>query len=115
MSHLAERADLRTVTDASFADSVLASERPVVLDFWAEWCPHCPAMARALADLAPELGDRVLLATIDYDANPEVGRAYRIMSLPTLLVFRDGEVVGTIVGARPKSRLRQSILDLIER
>ena len=96
-----------TVTDATFADVVLASDRPVVLDFWADWCPHCKTVSRTLADLAVEFGDRLRIATIDYDEHPVTGREYRVMSLPTLLVFRDGEVTGGIVGARAKSQLRQ--------
>lgn len=100
---------LTTVTDDTFAHVVLASDRPVVVDFWAEWCPPCHAISRSLAELAEEFGDRLRVATLDTDANPVTTRRYGVLSLPTLLVFRDGEVVGSIVGSRPKMHLRQSL------
>jgi thioredoxin 1 len=88
---------------------VLAGDRPVVVDFWAEWCPPCKAISRSLAELAEEFGERMVVATLNSDDNPNTARAYGIMSLPTLLVFRRGEVVGSIVGARPKAHLRQAL------
>jgi thioredoxin 1 len=101
-----------TVTDDTFADVVLASERPVVVDFWAPWCPPCRMISRSLAELAAEFGDRILVAAINADDNPAIVRAYGVMGMPTLLVFRHGEVVGSIVGARPKAILRDRITDL---
>jgi thioredoxin 1 len=98
-----------TVTDDTFAALVLASDRPVVVDFWAEWCPPCKAISKSLAELAEEFGDRMTVATVNTDENPATTRAYRVMSLPTLLVFRQGELVGSTVGARPKSQLRQAL------
>lgn len=109
-----EQARLTTVTDATFAATVLASTRPVVVDFWAEWCPPCRAVSRHLAELAEEFGDALLFATLNSDENPETTRAYGVMSMPTLLVFRDGEVVGSIVGARPKNHLRLSFARHLE-
>lgn len=100
---------LVTVTDDTFAELVLKSDRPVVVDVWAQWCPPCKAISRSLADLAVEFGERMVIATLNYDENPIVGRAYAVMSLPTLLVFRQGEVVGSIVGSRPKTYLRQAL------
>ena len=100
---------LVTVDDATFAGAVLASERPVVVDFWADWCPPCHAISRSLAELAAEFGDRLTVATINSDDNPQTVRAYSVLSLPTLLVFRGGEVVGQIVGSRPKSWLRDAL------
>jgi thioredoxin 1 len=100
---------LVTVTDDTFAETVLAGDRPVVVDFWAEWCPPCKAISRSLAELAEEFGERMVVATLNSDDNPNTARAYGIMSLPTLLVFRRGEVVGSIVGARPKAHLRQAL------
>ncbi|MEU2611883.1 thioredoxin [Micromonospora sp. NPDC007271] len=94
------------VTDATFAAMVLAGERPVVVDFWAEWCPPCRAISRHLTELAEEFGDALRFVTLNSDENPETTRAYQVMSLPTLLVFRDGRVVGSIVGSRPKNQLR---------
>jgi thioredoxin 1 len=98
-----------TVTDATFAEVVLAADRPVVVDFWADWCPPCKAISRSLAELAEEFGDRMAVATLDVDANPETTRAYQILAMPTLLVFSGGEVVGSLVGARPKAHLRHAL------
>ncbi|MET7704984.1 thioredoxin [Micromonospora sp. NPDC005189] len=100
---------LITVTDDTFAELVLASERPVVVDFWAEWCPPCKMIEKSLAELAREFGDRMVVAKLNSDENPQATRRYSVMSLPTLLVFRQGEVVGSIVGSRPKTHLRQSL------
>jgi thioredoxin len=98
-----------TVTDATFAEAVLASERPVVVDFWAEWCPPCHMISRVLDELAVEFGDAMTVAKLNYDENPETGRAYGVLSLPTLLVFRGGEVVDTMIGARSKAVLRNAL------
>jgi thioredoxin 1 len=100
---------LMTVTDGTFADTVLASDRPVVVDFWAEWCPPCRTISKSLAELADEFGERVVVAKLNTDENPEATRTYGVLSLPTLLVFRRGEVVGSIVGSRPKSYLRETL------
>jgi thioredoxin 1 len=102
---------LVTVTDDTFADAVLASDRPVVVDFWAEWCPPCKMISKTLAELADEFGPRLVIATINSDENPAATRTYQVLSLPTLLIFRHGEVVGSIVGARPKTYLRQAIAE----
>ncbi|OKI47389.1 thioredoxin [Micromonospora sp. CB01531] len=99
---------LTTVTDETFAATVLAGDRPVVVDFWAEWCPPCRTVSRHLAELAEEFGDALRFVTLNSDENPETTRAYQVMSMPTMLVFRDGQVVGSIVGARPKNHLRLS-------
>jgi thioredoxin 1 len=102
------------VTDATFAEIVLAADRPVVVDFWAEWCPPCKAISRSLAELAEEFAGRMSVATIDVDANPESTRAYGVLAMPTLLVFRRGEVVGSLVGARPKAHLRHALTPHLE-
>ncbi|MCO1594520.1 thioredoxin [Micromonospora sp. RHAY321] len=106
-----ETSSLVTVTDDTFAELVLASDRPVVVDFWAEWCPPCKAIERSLAELAGEFGDRMVVAKLNSDENPAATRRYGVMSLPTLLVFRRGEVVGSTVGSRPKSYLRQTFTE----
>lgn len=102
-----------TVTDATFADVVLGNDKPVVVDFWAEWCKPCVMISKSLGELAEEYGGNVVIAKIDADTNPEAVRTYGVMSMPTLLVFRKGEVVGSMVGAKPKSSLRKAIDDLI--
>jgi thioredoxin 1 len=105
---------LVTLSDDTFAETVLAGDRPVVVDFWAEWCPPCKMISKSLAELADEFGERMVVATLNSDENPNATRTYRVMSLPTLLVFRRGEVVGSIVGSRPKASLRQALSAHIE-
>ena len=101
--------DLITITDATFADTVLAARMPFVLDFWAEWCPPCRPMATVLAELASEFEGRILIGKLNADENPETVRAYQVMSMPTLLTFQGGVVTGTLVGYRPKSVLRAAL------
>jgi thioredoxin 1 len=105
----ADTGSLVTVTDDTFAQTVLGSDRPVVVDFWAEWCPPCKMISKSLAELAEEFGDRMVVATLNSDENPNTARTYAVMSLTTLLVFRQGEVVASIVGSRPKTYLRQAL------
>ena len=99
------------LTDETFEDFVRGSAVPVVVDFWAEWCPPCRAIARSLDELAEEFAGRVAVASVDTDANPDVTRRYRVLSMPTLLTFRDGEPVTGMVGARPKAQLRELFAD----
>jgi thioredoxin 1 len=100
---------LTILTDATFGPTVRDSRVPVVVDFWAEWCPPCGPMARHLTELADEFGDRLLIAKINADENPETMRLYRVMSMPTLLFFERGSLVNTVVGLRPKAMLRQAL------
>jgi thioredoxin 1 len=102
-----------TVTDDTFADLVLAERRPVVVDFWAEWCRPCLAISRSLAELAGEFAGRVVVAKLDVDDNPLRTREYQVLAMPTLLFVRDGRVVDSVVGARPKAYLRQRLTDLL--
>jgi thioredoxin 1 len=106
-------ADAITVTDATFAELVLNNRLPVVVDFWAEWCAPCRPVARILAQLAGEFEGQIVIAKINSDENPEATRTYRVMSMPTLLFFRDGEVQRSIVGARPKSHFRQALTEFV--
>jgi thioredoxin 1 len=104
---------MRTVTDASFSSEVLQSARPVLVDFWAEWCGPCLKVVPVLEELATELADRVDIVKVDIDANPEVTNAYQVRSVPTLTVFKDGQRVDQLVGAWPKGdvvRLIESAL-----
>ncbi|MEU7908430.1 thioredoxin domain-containing protein [Actinoplanes sp. NPDC049118] len=105
---------LTAVTDETFAELVLGNRLPVVVDFWAEWCPPCGPLAKTLAGLAGEFTGKLVIATLNMDENPVTGRAYRVMSLPTLMFFQRGVVVHTIVGSRPRSQLRQALAGSFE-
>jgi thioredoxin 1 len=94
-----------TVTTENFDEQVLHGDKPVLVDFWAEWCPPCKMIAPILEEIGAEYGDRLTVAKINGDENPEIVRRYGIMGFPTLNLFRGGEVVRQIVGARPKRRL----------
>jgi thioredoxin 1 len=100
---------LTILTDATFAEKIRDARVPVVVDFWAEWCPPCGPMARTLAELAGEFEGRLLIAKINSDENPETTRLYRVMSMPTLLFFDGGALVNSLVGLRPKSVLRKAL------
>jgi thioredoxin 1 len=100
---------LLTVTDDTFADLVLSSPVPVVVDFWARWCPPCGPLTRVLAELADEFGDTVRIVTIDVDSNPATTRDFRVHSMPTLLFFTGGVLTNSLVGARPKTMIRQAM------
>ncbi|WP_426505281.1 thioredoxin [Dactylosporangium sp. McL0621] len=97
------------VTDETFAHEVLASDVPVLVDFWAEWCPPCHRIAPMLDELATEFEGRARVVKLNADDNPLTARAYGVLSMPTLTVFRGGEVVSQHVGARPKAKLREQI------
>ena len=97
------------VTDDTFAAEVLASELPVLVDFWAEWCPPCHRLAPLLDELAAEYAGRARIVKLNSDDNPRTVRAYGVMAMPTLAVFSGGEVVSQHVGARPKSKLREQL------
>jgi thioredoxin 1 len=107
------------VTDATFESEVLRSPVPVLVDFTAAWCPPCRMIEPVLAELARETpADRLKVVQLDVDENPEVRGRYGVMSMPTLMVFRDGEPVKAMVGARPKRRLVKELAEadvLVER
>ena len=95
----------KPVTDASFVNDVLQSDKLVLVDFWAEWCGPCRKVAPILEEIANELGDKVTVVKLDIDANPETARAYRVMSVPTLTIFKGGKPVQSVAGAKPKAEI----------
>jgi thioredoxin 1 len=90
------------VTDQTFETEVLKSDRPAIIDFWAEWCGPCRVIAPIMNELAAEYGDRVKIVKMDIDANPSTPGRYSVRSIPTVLAFKDGQVVEQIVGAAPR-------------
>ena len=94
----------KKVTDASFADDVLMSDKPVIVDFWAEWCGPCKMVAPILEQIASE-NDGVVIAKLNVDENPKTAASYGITSIPTMNVYSGGDVVKTIIGAKPKAAL----------
>lgn len=102
-------ADVLDVTDATFADVVLKSSQPVLVDYWADWCAPCKQLAPIIAELAAEYGDRMTFAKIDVNSNQQTATAYGVLNLPTLHVFKGGEVVDQIAGARSKMALKKAL------
>ncbi|NEA25881.1 thioredoxin [Actinomadura bangladeshensis] len=98
-----------TVTDATFADEVLKSDIPVLVDFWADWCGPCRMVAPILEQIAEEHDGKIKIAKMDYDANPKTPNEYGVMGLPTLVLIKDGQPVQQIVGAKPKRALLKDI------
>lgn len=98
-------ANIVTVDDDSFKTEVLSSDKPVLVDFWATWCGPCKMVAPVLEEIADENPGKITIAKLDIDQNPNVVRDYQVMSVPTLLLFSEGEPVKQIVGAKPKAAL----------
>ncbi|MFF7201265.1 thioredoxin [Streptomyces sp. NPDC008141] len=101
------------VTDADFDAEVLAAELPVLVEFTADWCGPCRQLAPVLSATAAQEAGRLKVVQLDVDANPEITARYAVLSMPTLMVFRAGEPVKSMVGARPKRRLLQELEDVI--
>ncbi len=103
----------KPVTDASFDADVLKSSGPVVVDFWAEWCGPCRQIAPALEEISTELNGRVTIAKLNVDENPVAPSRYGVRGIPTLILFKGGQVAATKVGALPKNKLKEWIESMI--
>jgi thioredoxin len=95
----------KSVTDATFVRDVLQSDKPVLVDFWAEWCMPCRKVDPLLAEIATEMAEQVEIVKLNIDENPETAMAYRVMSVPTLTIFKGGQPVQSLAGAKPKGDL----------
>ncbi len=101
------------VTDASFEREVLESSLPVLVDFWAEWCAPCRALAPVVKDIAASYDGRLRVAKLDVDSSPAVPARFQVRAMPTLLFFKNGQVVDSIVGAVPKQRIEAKLATLL--
>jgi thioredoxin 1 len=102
---------VRDVTDATFEQEVLGADRPVVVDFWAPWCGPCHAITPVLQSLEDDAGDRVLFAKVNIDENPVAASRYGVLSIPTVILFEDGEAKDAVLGARPRSHYERAWAD----
>ncbi|QEX14888.1 thioredoxin [Hypericibacter terrae] len=101
------------VSDASFDSDVLKAPGPVLVDFWAEWCGPCKMIAPALEEIATSMNGRVTIAKINIDENPNTPRKYGVRGIPTLMLFKDGQVAATKIGALPKNKLSEWVESVI--
>jgi len=106
-------ADIIDVTDQSFESEVLNSDTPAIIDFWAEWCAPCRAIAPIVKDLAEQYGEKVKIVKMNIDENPSTPSKYEVRAIPTVLAFRNGEVVEMLQGARPKGDFEEMIRKLL--
>jgi thioredoxin 1 len=104
---------LKTVTDATFADEVLLSDKPVLVDYWAVWCGPCRMIAPILEEIDAAHGDKLQIVKLNVDENPKTASDYGIVSIPTLNVFQGGQVVKQIIGAKPKAALLKDLADFL--
>ncbi len=101
------------IQDSNFDNIVLQSKTPVLVDFWAEWCGPCRMVAPVVEELAKEYDGKITFAKVDVDQNPQIAGKYGIMSIPTLIIFKDGKPLSNIVGFRPKAELKRNLDDAL--
>jgi|SRR3954465_12036432 thioredoxin 1 len=110
---MTETASTSAVTDESFAQDVLSSDTPVLVDFWATWCGPCKMVAPVLEEIAAEKSGSLRVVKLDVDANPGTARDFQVVSIPTMIVFKNGEAVKRIVGAKGKAALLRELADVV--
>jgi thioredoxin 1 len=106
-------ADITTLTDDTFEETIGGADKPVLVDFWAEWCGPCKMVAPVLEEIADEHGERLDVGKLNVDDNPTTAMRYNVMSIPTLLVFKGGEPVKRLVGAKGKGQLLQDLAEFV--
>ena len=104
---------MKAVTDADFASEVLDSDKPVLVDFWADWCGPCKMVAPILEEISKEHGDKIEIVKLNIDENPQVPQKYGVMQIPTMNIYKGGEVVKQIMGAKPKAALLKDLAEFI--
>ncbi|TDD67787.1 thioredoxin [Actinomadura darangshiensis] len=104
---------MKAVTDADFTSEVLKNDKPVLVDFWAEWCGPCRMVAPILDEISKEHGDKIEIVKLNIDENPKVPQEYGVMQIPTMNVYKDGEVVKQIMGAKPKAALLKDLAEFL--
>jgi thioredoxin 1 len=105
--------EILTLSDATFDETIAGADTPVLVDFWAEWCGPCKMIAPTLAEIASEQKGKLAIGKLNVDDNPDTARRFDVMSIPTLLVFKDGQQVKRLVGAKGKSQLLQDLAEFI--
>ena len=103
----------KAVTDATFSDEVLKSDKTILVDFWAEWCGPCRAVSPILDQIAAEHADKIEIVKLNVDDNPQSAMNYQITSIPAMKVFKGGEVVKTVIGAKPKPALEAALAEFL--
>ena len=106
-------ANITTLTDQTFDEQIKSADRAVLVDFWAEWCGPCKMIAPMLEEIAVEHKDKLEIAKLNVDDNPQTALRFEVMSIPTMIVFKDGEPVNRLIGARPKGRLLSELEDVL--